>query len=460
MSRSWRISVIAVIPLLLLAAESPIMSQEKGSKADSSARVLFQQARSCIRGLSDFQFDISVSPQDQRAEASDAYVKAAYTVVVSRKKGLKITPHDKIYGVIRGCSSAGTYRYLPSMGSYSSDKLPMNTDVFLSRQTEDILYLPLLLLSNRMNQWVDDLEKNLSDRGVEIIGGVKCRHLGMTSKTLICDVWVSPEKPSLIRKISIKGSVDKTDREDGQGVTYTFDNWVVSADLSKFDFKFTPPEGTVRKSSIEEYLSGRPIPAGHEVYTGKHLQQDTYKYNTRTLVDAYRQFGVKSPAWDEAAISYISDHVGPFSQSIAVPDNDGIIARGRAIIDSGCSDPLVLYLYGRALINGNRPAEAEGILKKSVDGFLQSKYPKCRIGTSVFRLAEVCRDLKRDSGEVEKWTKMAIKLLAESVADGSFLSGEQRIFLVRLDDDMKSSLFGGRDKEIYEAIKSTPGVDP
>src|SRR5207253_2896174 len=61
------------------------------------------------------------------------------------------------------------------------------------------------------------------------------------------------------------------------------------------------------------------------------------------------------------------------------------IALGKAAIDAGCDDPLVVYCYGAVLQDSGKAAEAEPLIFKAFDGLQAGDYPANRVWAAAAR---------------------------------------------------------------------------
>jgi len=205
---------------------------------------------------------------------------------------------------------------------------------------------------------------------------------------------------------------------------------------------------------------GTPLPAHTSKHTAKEFRQALVAYNTRTSLDAYHQFGVRSPKWDAAAERVLKNYVLTVTQAPDAPADKELTRQAKAVLDTGCTDPLILYIYGRGLSILGRTMEAIPVLQRATNGFAGSKYPKSRTYAAPARLAMCYRDMPftGQANEPQATVAQTIQWAAASLHDGSFLPGEERIqvyvFL------HQSDFFGPYGDQWIKALKATPGVDP
>lgn len=147
----------------------------------------------------------------------------------------------------------------------------------------------------------------------------------------------------------------------------------------------------------------RPLPADAAA-GGKQRPSTWYDYrdamlelNKRTLAGAYKQVGTHGP-WDEKAVAFLDRMAVYFTTGRlnwvyqpkdAVKSHEELIVAGKAVLDAGCTDPLIEYCYGAALNDSGKPAEALPHVQRAVDGLEKSGYPPARIAGAAARLGRL-----------------------------------------------------------------------
>ena len=106
----------------------------------------------------------------------------------------------------------------------------------------------------------------------------------------------------------------------------------------------------------------KPIPTGAKAKLWTSWTPIYRKFYQREIVEAYRKNGVHSPKWDADAVKFL-DH---FTKLVFVDgyptDTKSFYEEGKALIDAGCNDPMVLYAYGVMLFEGGRQLDAQAPL--------------------------------------------------------------------------------------------------
>jgi|GEM_PF-2095866 len=209
-------------------------------------------------------------------------------------------------------------------------------------------------------------------------------------------------------------------------------------------------------------LRGKPLPAKKSRHSGKEFGKALLAYNRRTTLDAYRKAGVRSPKWDAAAERVLEGYCLTVSDMPSAPPAEKLATQAKAVLDLGCTDPLLQYIYARQLQNQGWQEEAIPWFQRSVAGFTHSAYPKGRSYSAPLRLAWCYRN-SSDQGlsraaEMKQAGTLAIQWAADSLRDGSYLPGEERIQLEMILGNY--DFFKWNGAEWIAKLDATPGVDP
>jgi hypothetical protein len=178
----------------------------------------------------------------------------------------------------------------------------------------------------------------------------------------------------------------------------------------------------------------KPIPAAPTARTEKDFSQIALRFNRRTMVEAYRQGGRRSPAWDEAAEQYLDTWAQFFAGPIEVPKWDGVIREGERLLAAGCDDPLVLYCHGVAFQCAGNLDKATELIGRALPLLEESSYSPLRGALAAMRLAELDGGPRKLAERIDSgyWDR-AVQLLVRAVATGTYQKGEQRLLLRHVD---------------------------
>jgi len=161
--------------------------------------------------------------------------------------------------------------------------------------------------------------------------------------------------------------------------------------------------------------------------TNKTYQHDLLAFNRRTIITAYQQYGRQSAAWNERAKTVLDAYLRATCDALPPSDTGRLATEAKAAIDQGCDDPLILYIYGKALSDRDKAA-AIPYLQCATEAFAGSKYPKVRARLAPLRLAQCLAETKQTNGLAETET-LALQWTADALTDGSVHAGEEPIFL-------------------------------
>ena len=133
--------------------------------------------------------------------------------------------------------------------------------------------------------------------------------------------------------------------------------------------------------------------------TDAKYREQLLKLNIKTTIEAYAQVGKRNPAWDDKAVAFLEAIANELTYGACThftdypkpPAKPAFVALGKAAVDAGCEDPLVLYFYIRALTWCHSAEPLEPYYVKMVPAMLASKYPPIRISRAI---SQAAADLK------------------------------------------------------------------
>jgi len=197
-----------------------------------------------------------------------------------------------------------------------------------------------------------------------------------------------------------------------------------------------------------------------DAFTERDFQQVRLKYYRKLMGDAYRKFGIRNPAWDEAALGLLEG----CEHCIAVPHDwqayHRLLAAVEPLMTSGCEDPLVCCCVAMALIENGRMPDGEPYLRRAIEGYQNVPYSRAIAWSGPLRLAGLCRSLGGEKlAEVAKWEALSIKWLGQATGEKIFADREQRVLWGELSRALDGQL-DPRITQVHEAIQHQPGADP
>jgi tetratricopeptide (TPR) repeat protein len=198
-----------------------------------------------------------------------------------------------------------------------------------------------------------------------------------------------------------------------------------------------------------------PIPQNLE--KAKRVRLDRLAWIKRTLADPYDTVGKKDPRWDEIVHELMKVAVSYFDRMDDGPVQDDVFRLAKRAIDSGCNDPIVLYIYARASSGRLFPglAEADARFEAAAKALESSKYPAFRRAVALDRAAtySMYRTGMAGPRQARKYFDTALGLLPESIKNDGLNPHVRRAWLDELKFIMDGLYFVLRDsKAAYDKI--------
>jgi len=218
----------------------------------------------------------------------------------------------------------------------------------------------------------------------------------------------------------------------------------------------SPPPPTVRGRVLRPHPI--TIPTGADAYTIVQYRRDMLKFNRRTMVEPYAKLGVRDAAWDEAATRYLERNALAFSCQLDPPKDEELAAEGKALVEKGCTDPMVLYCYATRLQNLGKIVPAEAAMRRAVEGFEKTPYPRARAWFAAARLSELCDKLDKNK-EVDRWRDLAVKWAGEAGSEIREADHEPTVYIDLLLGRWDTT-FDKQWRKLYEGLKKNPKSHP
>lgn len=210
----------------------------------------------------------------------------------------------------------------------------------------------------------------------------------------------------------------------------------------------------------------KPLPVDGRSRTESDKQM-RLAYNRETLVGDYDKQGRKNPNWDTKASEFLEHWAWSWAiQEIPMAQR---AAEGRALIDLGCDDPMVLYCYGRGQVD-TKPWEALPLMRKAADGLAQHPYSPLRRAACYARICDClakihCMKMSvlsaEERSEWDRSFQFCLEAIAQSLTDERFKDCEW-LLLEQLDGSFFPKQISIRrkfDRRLTEAA-TKPGVEP
>ncbi|MGE5608523.1 MAG: hypothetical protein ACM359_04670 [Bacillota bacterium] len=202
-----------------------------------------------------------------------------------------------------------------------------------------------------------------------------------------------------------------------------------------------------------------------KVFTFHDFLKAILDFNRRTLIEPYKAIGSRNEKWDSATLDFLDKMTVRFTYNKAdplywpanYPTREETMALGKASLDAGCDDPLVLYCYSSLLDDGNQVEQALPLLKRATTGLIKSKYPKYRVASACNRVVNRLDPQKEQAERTRFWNEQWMAGLA--CMGGDFLNQDRRIIW----ENVRPNLIGSSDQHhryLYEAVQKMENADP
>lgn len=166
------------------------------------------------------------------------------------------------------------------------------------------------------------------------------------------------------------------------------------------------------------------IPLSPNALTQERVSKVVLKFHQRTIVDAYKEYGIHNPKWDSAAKQFLDEYA---ESCVTKKDGDQysrIAEDGNAVIQMGCTDPMVESCLGIRLCTSGKLQEGLSLLRKSMEGFTNSNYPKWRARLNPIYIIKY--NGVHSKKESEQLSELAVKWTVDCFSDGSFQPGDDQ----------------------------------
>ena len=127
-------------------------------------------------------------------------------------------------------------------------------------------------------------------------------------------------------------------------------------------------------------------PSAKPQATAAQRRDERYAMERAWTVDAYNKHGVKNAKWDSAATAYLDRAAQIWAGKLDKAAWPSMVEKGAQLVSVGCNDPLVLAVYGEALVTAKRFPEAADVLSKSIKRLKGPKHAPLRVASAATAL--------------------------------------------------------------------------
>jgi hypothetical protein len=208
-----------------------------------------------------------------------------------------------------------------------------------------------------------------------------------------------------------------------------------------------------------EYVP-KPIPAGPKASTQKQFDELLAKFYHREIVEEYKRVGNRDPEWDSEAITFLEHFAAAKSQSDDEERSkkySSCQSEGRRLVqNTGCTDPMVMSCYALSRPERNAAADIE-TRHRILNVFAQSKYHCYQPRAFAQQFMEFASGTFLYEADTD--------LLLDSLCDGTYRAGEQRIALENIPTRQNNTEGGcivreGQVQYILDGLAKRKGIDP
>ena len=205
----------------------------------------------------------------------------------------------------------------------------------------------------------------------------------------------------------------------------------------------------------------KPLPSGKDAYTLKKYNEVGRQWMERATLSNYDRCGSRSPSWDDKAKKFLVKYAA-FRFGSGEPERLSEAKQaGDELMDTGCTDPHLLYIYGNTLFQMGNPMRAEPFVRKGFALLEKSTYPRYYLYYGAKRLAVIDEQLGGHSKELATLSQKIMRYLGQAAVDEDFANGYQRYYAELMIGEWDTSSGMPADGEVMvQEIERLPNVDP
>ena len=237
---------------------------------------------------------------------------------------------------------------------------------------------------------------------------------------------------------------------------------------------------TTEPEKISAKDDPRPVVLGEEAITVKIFHKHRQDWYRRLTLEAYQKIGTKDPKWDAQVTAFVEASLPDFaaqtrriranmtlpkqtSTQPAPTTSPALLNRlqmGKALMDAGCRDGLVLYLYGASLVAAESLAEADKIFTQALEMLKDSQYDPLLVHICAFEKELILRH-QRSKEENQRLMDLSAKNLARTITKTEYAPLEQR-FVWELMDRWTNARFdkASQTPELLKHVDNHEKIDP
>jgi hypothetical protein len=212
---------------------------------------------------------------------------------------------------------------------------------------------------------------------------------------------------------------------------------------------------------VTEAESPRPLPASGEAMAASDDIAKRRAWYERNFLDGYKRAGHHDAKWDKAAEEFIRLSADMFL-GLTHGESGDMVGRARKLVESGCDDPMVLYLAGWFVLSSHPDSrEATDLFERAFTGISQSGYSQGAIRMVVTGLRSDLTRRNEGMGRRHVVDPAELRAFIESLKDGSYAPDDDVVLVAHLVlSDGGLSFFDRNRAAIVSVVRQTKWVDP
>lgn len=209
------------------------------------------------------------------------------------------------------------------------------------------------------------------------------------------------------------------------------------------------------------FRSPAPIPASGQAWAASEDFAKRRAWYERNFIEGYRRAARHDAKWDAKAEEFIrlgADIV----LEIGPGDGADMLGRARTLAESGCDDPVVLFLAASTISSNDRESrQASELFERAYGQIHQSAYSR---GTARMVASGLRTDFERRAegmGRRQALDPVELRFFMESLTDGSYAPDDDAVLVAHLVlHGLGPSFFERNRAAIVGAVEQARWVDP
>ncbi|MET0554135.1 MAG: hypothetical protein ABW221_13920 [Vicinamibacteria bacterium] len=205
----------------------------------------------------------------------------------------------------------------------------------------------------------------------------------------------------------------------------------------------------------------RPASAAAPAPTGEQDRAQRADWARRQMLESYDRVGKRDPRWDALARTAIELSLPAALATVSRPPSpESRVAAGRAALQAGCDDPLVLHLLARALQDEDvQAAEPEELYRRAVEGMKTVPYARAIARDAATSLYELYAKRIEGLGLRAPLADLEWRWFQESLADGSYGPDDEPVLLWQFRTSEGGAFAKRVPAQAAQAVEGAPWVD-